>query len=56
MTARKMIWARDLVTEMLLILKNYFRTDYSRASVKYDRPKKCPTILYGANLWLSHWD
>ena len=39
--------------EMLLIKNNYFRPDYSRVSLRYDRPKKSPTILYASNLWLK---
>ena len=30
--------------------KNYFRPDYSRPNLRYDPPRKCPTILYGVNL------
>ena len=36
-----MSWECDLVAEMSLILKKkYFWPDYSRASLKYDTPKK----------------
>ena len=31
----------------------YFRPDYPTGSLIYDRPKKCPTILYAVNLWLK---
>ena len=30
-----------------------FRPDYPTGSLIYDRPKKCPTILYAVNLWLK---
>ena len=53
MIVRKISWTWDLVAKILLILKskkNYFRPDHSRASLRYDRPKKCPMILYGVNL------
>ena len=30
-----------------------FWPDYSGASLRYDCTKKCPTILYGDNLWLK---
>ena len=33
--------------------KIYFRPDDPRASLRYDSPKKCPTILYRVNLWLE---
>ena len=33
--------------------KNNFCPDYSRASLRYDRAKKCPPILYVVNLWLK---
>ena len=33
--------------------KKYLWPDYSKGSLKYDRPKKCPTILYAVNLWLK---
>ena len=53
MTVRSVSWECEHVTEMSLILKTSFRPDYSRASLGYDCPKKCPTILYGVNLWLK---
>ena len=31
--------------------KHYFRPDYLTPSLRYDRSKKCFTILYGVNLW-----
>ena len=52
-TVRPVSWACGHGTEMLLILKKYFRPDYSRGSLRYDSPTKCPTILYGVNLWLK---
>ena len=30
------------------------RFDYSTTILRYGHPKKCPTILYGVNLWLRH--
>ena len=48
-TVRKISPACDLVAKMLLILKkHYFRPDYSRQNLRYDRPKKCPTICMGS--------
>ena len=53
-TVRKISPACDLVAKMLLNLKkHYIRPDYSRQNLRYDRLKKCPTILYGVNLWLK---
>ena len=55
-TVRKISPACDLVAKMLLSTdykKQYFRPDYSRPNLRYDRPKKCPTILYEVNLWLK---
>ena len=40
--ARAVSWECGHVTEMLLILKKV---------LKYERPKKCPMILLGVNLW-----
>ena len=55
MTVRAVSWACGHVTEMSLILrKNYFGHEYLGTSLKYDRQKKCPTILCGVNLWLRH--
>ena len=49
MTAWKTSWARDLVAEMLPILKkNNFRSDYSRPWLRYDRPKKVPRVYMGS--------
>ena len=46
--------AFDLVAEMLLIFKYIiFDLIIQDQVLDYDRPKKCPTILYGANLWLK---
>ena len=45
-----MRWACDFVAEILLIQKKKFRPDYSRPSLRYERPKKCLTNLYGANV------
>ena len=54
MTVRAVGWACEHINEMLQIQKkNYFRPDYSRTSLRYDRHKKYPTILYGVNLWLK---
>ena len=53
MKVRSLSLACEHVTEMLLILKKYFRPDYSTISLIYDRPKKCPMILYTVNLWLK---
>ena len=36
MTVSKMSWESDLVAEMLLILKNYIRPDYSRLNLRYE--------------------
>ena len=33
--------------------KHFSRPDYTRPSLRYDRPKKCPTILYGVYLWMK---
>ena len=49
MAVRKMSLESDLVAEMLLMLKKKIRPDYSRTSLRYDRPRKCATILYGIN-------
>ena len=53
MTVRPVSWACGNVTAMFLLLKNYFRPDCPRGSLRYDRPKKCLTILYRVNLWLK---
>ena len=33
--------------------KNYFRPEYWRTRIRYDRPKKCPTIWYVVKQWLK---
>ena len=48
---RKMSWACDLVANMSLIKTK--STWLCEARLRYDRPNKCPTILYGVNLWLK---
>ena len=53
MTVRLLSWAWERVAEILLILKNYFRTDYSGTSIRYELPKKYPMIFYEVNLWLK---
>ena len=53
MTVRAVSWACGHFNEMLLIQKKKFLPNYSVASLTYDRQKKCPTILYGVNLWLK---
>ena len=50
-TSQLNLWACDLnVTDSK---KTFFPPDYSRESLRYDYPKKCPKILYGVNLWLK---
>ena len=38
---------------MLMILKKLFLTWLFSDIFRYGSPKKCPTILYGVNLWLK---
>ena len=47
MTVRNIRWACDRVAEILLILINLFSTWLIEASLIYELPKKCATILYG---------
>ena len=53
MTVRLLSWACGHGSEILLILKKLFSTWFVSDIFRYDRPKKCPTILYGVNLWLK---
>ena len=42
-----MSWACGHITEMLLIKKDYFRPDYSKASLRYDVQKKSHDFVLG---------
>ena len=53
MTVRAVSWACGHVTEMWF-QKKYFRSDHTRANLRCNRPKKCPTIFYRVNLLLNH--
>ena len=53
MTVRPLSWASGHGTEMYPILKKLFLTWLFPDIIRYDSPKKCPTILYADNLWLK---
>ena len=53
MTVRPLSSACGHGTEMLLILTKLFSTWLCPDIFRYDSLKKCPTILYGVNLWLK---
>ena len=42
-----MSWACGHITELLLIKKNYFRSDYSKASLRYDVQKNSHDFVLG---------
>ena len=53
MALRPVNWACDHVAKVLLILKSLFSTRLLGRSLRYDRPKKFPTIVYGVNLCIE---
>ena len=51
---QKISSACDFLAEILLILKyTIFDLIIQDQVLDYDHPKKCPTILYAADLWLK---
>ena len=52
-TVRPLFWACGHGTEMLLMIKKTIFDLIIPDIFRYDRQKKCPTILYAVNLWLK---